>query len=157
MIDAERGPDRLTMTYFDCWIAEPESVPSLLGDDRQLRSGRQGNTRNPMFPDGRRAFFVVRDGIASGKYRGIQVDALTWATLMTRAEILSLLAELFGPPGDFEARHAGPLHHLAKRMTALRAFVTGLPEGQAVRRCRRRILRRPTQWPIKEIEASARS
>jgi hypothetical protein len=87
--------------------------------------------RSPWFPDGYEAFFAVRDGILSGRFRGEQTDHLVWTAIVTCAEIEVLLDELYGPIGDFEARHAGSMEHLADSMRDLREFVAGLqPDGE---------------------------
>jgi hypothetical protein len=67
----------------------------------------------------------------SGRLRGQQTDHLVWTATVTRAEIEALLDELYGPVGDFEARHAGAMEHLADGMRDLREFVAGLhPDGE---------------------------
>jgi len=83
------------------------------------------------FPEGRLAFFAIKEGIKAGGLRGEQTDHLTWRAQMTRGEIEALLKALFGPEGAYETKHAGVLGHMAARMGELRAFVAGLPDGHA--------------------------
>jgi hypothetical protein len=101
------------MTFYDVWIARPEQ-PTV------------------SFPEGRAAFFAIREGTKFRRWPGEQADHLRWEAQMMRPEIEALLAEVYGPEGEYEAKHAGPLEHLANKMRALRAFVAGLPEGNAV-------------------------
>jgi hypothetical protein len=98
------------MTYYDVWITQPEQPVAF-------------------FPEGRAAFFVVKEGIEGGRWRGEQTDHLTWRARMTRSEIEALIEEAFGTEGSYEAQYAVG-EHLAARMRALRAFVAALPEGE---------------------------
>jgi hypothetical protein len=49
---------------------------------------------------------------------------------MTKADIVTFMAELFGAPGQYEARHDGVLQHQADRVRDIWAFVTELPEDE---------------------------
>jgi len=114
------------MTYCDAWISDPSDVPGL--DWKGISTLVNAPIRcSPMFPEGHAAHFAIRKGIESGRLRGEQVDPLVWAAVMTKQEIVALLTEIFGPPGQYERRHDSGLRHLADRMRELRAFVNGLP------------------------------
>ena len=121
------------MTFYDCWITEPATFPELLGllgsEEKPTRIPSPGR-RSPMFPEGYTAFFVIRDGITSGRFQGTQINQLTWGALMTKADIVTFLTELFGAPGQYEARHNGVLQHQADRVRDIWAFVTELPEDE---------------------------
>ena len=121
------------MTFYDTWITEPATFPELLGllgsEEKPTRIPSPGR-RSPMFPEGYTAFFVIRDGIRSGRFQGTQINHLTWGALMTKADIVTFLTELFGAPGRCEARHNGVLQHQADRVRDIWAFVTELPEGE---------------------------
>jgi hypothetical protein len=51
----------------------------------------------------------------------------SYSALRTRDEIEVLLTDLYGQPGEYKARMAGPLEHLAERMRELSTFVFNLP------------------------------
>ena len=74
-----------------------------------------------------KAFFAICKGVESGRFRGVQVDWGSWAAHMTRTEIKQFMVKIYGPPGAYEARHAGVMEHLADKMRALRSFVSSLP------------------------------
>jgi hypothetical protein len=82
----------------------------------------------PWFPPERggrgTAFFAIRDGVQSGRFEGIQVDWASWAARMTRAEIERFIDEMYGAPGEYEAREP---KHLADQMRAVRDCVAALP------------------------------
>jgi hypothetical protein len=103
----------LQVTFYDVWLDQPEHPAAF-------------------FPEGRATFFLVKEGIESGRFRGEHADHLVWQAQMTRAEIEELVREVFGPDGADEARHAGPLERLADRMRALRTAVAALPEEELV-------------------------
>jgi hypothetical protein len=106
------------MTYYDAWLRAPDTF---------------GETATAWLPpEHREAFFYIRDGIKSGRLHGEQVDHLTWRATVTPTEIEALLAEIYGPPGDYEARHDGGLTHLADRMRTVRAFIAALPPDQDI-------------------------
>ena len=101
------------MTFYDVWLDQPEQAAAF-------------------FPEGYAAFFTLKEGIDAGRWRGEQTSHLVWQAKMTRAEVEVLIEEVFGPEGAYEARHAGPLEHLADRMRALRTAVAALPEEELV-------------------------
>jgi hypothetical protein len=90
-------------------------------------SDRVGADRIVWFPNAGDAFFHIQDGILAGRLRGERTGPLTWRAIVTRQEIESLLVEIYGPVGEYEARHTGALNHLADRMRALRSIVVELP------------------------------
>jgi hypothetical protein len=108
----EDNEDDDPSTYFDAWIKAPDA---------------SGETAIAWLPDGKAAFFAVRDGIRSGRLRGEQVDHLTWRATVNRAEIKELMAEVYGPAGIYEVQHDGGLAHLADRLRSVRAFIAALP------------------------------
>lgn len=118
------------MTYYDAWITQPSAIADL--DWQGSSSSRSAAIGcSPMFPEGKVAFFAIRDGIKSGRFHGAQVDHLVWAAVMTRNEIVTFLAEVFGPPGRYEQHHDDGLRHLSDRMRELRSFVARLPGDEA--------------------------
>lgn len=117
------------MTYYDAWIEEPTSAE--LEQLEQSPSEAGPFERSPLFPEGRDAFFLLRDEVASGALRGFQVDWGSYAAFMNRAAIEAFLAKTHGPPSAYEASHeAHGLSHIADKMRALREFVARLPEGR---------------------------
>ena len=114
------------MTYYDAWIAT-SSAAEVTGRVEGSAGYRQPTERSPFLPEGRQAFFCLRDGIKSGTYRGRQVDWGSYAASMTRQEVEAFLKETHGAPGIYE-KNCG-LTHLADRMRELRAFVANLPES----------------------------
>jgi hypothetical protein len=100
------------MTIFDCWLAGPD------------------DERTCFLPEGRDAFFNLKEGIQAGRYRGEQVDPLTWQAEMTKTEISAFIQEVYGPAGQYERQNAGPMEHMADKMRAARAFVAALPDDR---------------------------
>jgi hypothetical protein len=113
--DDEEDDDPLT--YFDAWIKAPDA---------------SGKAAIAWLPDGKAAFFAVRDGIQSGRLRGEQVDHLSWRATVNRAEIEELMGEVYGSTGVYEAQQDGGLTHLADRMRSVRAFIAALPADQDI-------------------------
>jgi hypothetical protein len=105
------------LTYFDAWIRAPDA---------------SGEAATAWLPDGKAAFFAIRDGIRSGRFRGEQVDPLAWHATVTRAQLEELLGQVYGAPGIYEARHDARLQHLADKMRKLRAFIAALPADQEI-------------------------
>ena len=105
------------MTYYDAWIKATDA------------SGEEA-----IFPPParREAFFHIRDAIRAGRLRGEQVDHLVWRATVTVAEVEALMAEVYGPPGAYEAYHDIGLQHLADKMRKLRAFIATLPADQDI-------------------------
>ena len=114
------------MTFYDVWIG-PAVDPWGLAGRPPAAPLDQPRRPSPVFPDGRTAFFELWRRIDSGALRGWRLDWGSWAALATRADVEALFAAICGPPGAYEARHAGELEHLAERLRALRAFVAELP------------------------------
>jgi hypothetical protein len=116
------------VTYYDAYITSAHDVGGF--DQHADQAGGTAPVRSPLFPGGTEAFFAIRDAAKSMEVDGIQIDWGSWAILMTRDEIIAFLARIYGPPGHYEAQHAGTLQHLADKMQALRDFVLGLPPGE---------------------------
>ena len=82
---------------------------------------------SPMFPDGHRAWDVVRDRISDGRYRGAQIELDAHACVMDKADLVALVDELCALDGrrdqpEFEAR-------IETDWRALRDYVAALPDG----------------------------
>lgn len=107
------------MTYYDAWVKAPDASGE---SDPVWFPPSVAGTGEP--------FFVIRDAIRAGRLQGEQVSHLAWHATVTRAELEAILTGIYGPPGVYEARNAGPLEHLADKMRALRAFIAAAPPGQ---------------------------
>lgn len=119
------------MTSQDTWITYADGYPDLLELMKGFGQTSTLKFRSPYFPDGHLAASVVRRGISDGRFRGAQVDPLVWAALMSKAELLAFLDEVYGDPGEYERRfERGPLRHMAERLKSLRAYVAELPENE---------------------------
>lgn len=114
------------MTHYPAWVSDAVARDHVLTPyaGTLLHLPRRAS---PMFPDGRRAWDVVRDRIGDGRYRGVQIELDAHACVIEKADVVALVDELCAQ----DERRTQPEFEgcIEADWCALRDYVAALPDG----------------------------
>ena len=104
----------------DVWISyDGYKITAWEGGDWAYDTAERklAETRSPYFPEGHKAFWIVRDLYISKKYERGDIDEITGYVMLPKPEILKIVDELYCS-----------LDHINKRLDELKKHIEKLPE-----------------------------
>jgi hypothetical protein len=112
--------------YLDVYIGQLEAPP------RWWRKAKKSDgppvRQSPFFPSGHTAFREVKRRIASGEYRGEQVDWGAWVARVSKSQLQALIHGMYDHDPTYGPKSTLP--HIASQLTDLRSYVDGLQDGE---------------------------
>ena len=117
------------MSYLDVYIGFTEGY-SFEHDPKKYQMGNIPHKQSPYFPDGSTAFRRLVNKIEAGTFKGEKVDWGAYAAVVTKAQIVGFMEEMYTPEWQEKKKEFNKVVGLADEYGPLKEFVDTLSDTE---------------------------